>query len=157
MAPKQQRIGRASLDFQFLRALDKPFLRLRTVPLFARHPLSIPSERIRLGHTIQQIRLAPAGQTPKRSLTNLVALLVKLTRFEMLSYKRNDLRPHVITIDRVYLHAIEKTLSRRHTRFLMPARAPAPFAELSRSRLPKIVSQRRQHHRHLPRIRKLVD
>src|ERR1041384_2199250 len=121
MAPKQQRIGRASLDFQFLRALDKPFLRFRAVPLLARHPVSIPSERIRFGHTIQQIRLAPPGQPPKRSLTNLVALFVKLTRLEMLAHNRNNLCADVITIDRVYLDAIEKTLSRRHTRLLVPA------------------------------------
>src|SRR5215813_9124812 len=157
MPSKQQGIGRALLDFQFPRALDKPFLRFRTVPLFARHPVSIPAERIRFRDTIQEIRLAPPGQTPKRSLTDFVALLEKLTRLEMLSHKRDSLRAHVITVDRVYFDAIEKTLRRQHPRFLVPARAPTPFDELSCSRLPKIMSERRQHDRHLPRVGKIVD
>src|ERR1041385_6399706 len=121
MPPEQQRIGRTSLDFQFTRALNEPFLRFRSVPLFARHPVSIASERIRFRHAIQKIRLAPARQSSKRAFTNLVALLVKLTRLEMFTHERNHLTANVVTVERVNVDASEKTLSRRHACFLVPA------------------------------------
>src|ERR1051325_8956712 len=75
----------------------------------------------------------------------------------MFAHERNHLPAHVITIERVNVDAIEKTLGRRHARFLVSARTPASLEELSRRRFPKIVGQRGEHHRHLPRISQIVD
>src|SRR5215510_3039063 len=100
MSSQQQRVGRALLDLQFPRAPDEPFLSFRTVPMFARHPVSVTPERICLRHTIQKIRLASTRETPKRSFTNFVALLVKLAGLQMFPHKRDNLPTHVVTIDR---------------------------------------------------------
>src|SRR5689334_16217827 len=157
MPSKQQRIGRTLLDFKFPRALNEPFLRFRSIPLLARHPFSIAPERIRLRHSVQKIRLAPARQTSKRTFTNFVALLVKLTRLEMFAHERNHLTTHVVIIERVDVDASQKTLSRRHARVLVSTRTPASLEELSRRRLPKIMGQGSEHHRHLTRISQFVD
>ena len=75
----------------------------------------------------------------------------------MLSNQRDNLTSHVVTINRVYVDAIEKALSGRNACFLMPTRTPTAFEKLSRRRLPKIMGQSGQHHRDLSRIRKVVD
>src|SRR5690349_5722437 len=106
MSPQQQRVRRALLDLQFSRAFDEPLLSFRTVPLFAGHPVSITPERIRPRHSIQKIRLASTRETSKRSFTDFIALLVKLTRLEMLTYKRDNLPAHVVAVKRVYVNAI---------------------------------------------------
>src|ERR1051325_4180581 len=75
----------------------------------------------------------------------------------MLAHERNNLRAHVIAVERVYPDAIEKTFRRWHTRFLVPARAPSPLDKLSCRGLPEIMGQRRQNNSDLPRIRKTFD
>src|ERR1043165_28721 len=156
MASEQQWIRRTLLDFKLPRAFNEPFLRFSAVPLFAWYPDSISSERISFRHPIQKVGLAPARQSSKRTFTNFVALLVKLARLEMFAHERNHLPAHVITIERVNVDAIEKTLGRRHAPSLVPARTPASLEDLSRRRFPKIVGQRREHHRPLPRISQIV-
>src|ERR1041384_164667 len=157
MASEQQWIRRTLLDFKLARAFNEPFLRFSAVPLFAWYPVSISSERISFRHPGQKVGLAPARQSSKRAFTNFVALLVKLTRLEMFAHERNHLPAHVVTVERVNVDTSEEILSRRHARFLVPARAPASLKEFSRGRLPEIMGQRRQHHRHLPRVIQLVD
>src|SRR6185369_43834 len=154
---QQQRVRRASLDLQFPRALDEPFLSFRTVPLFARHPLSITPERICFSYTIQKIRLASPCQTPKRSFTDFIAFLVKLTRLEMFPHERNYLPAHVVTVQRVHFNPVEETLRRGHARLFMPAGAQPAIDKFSCSRLTEVMSERREHHRYLSRIRKIVD
>src|SRR5688572_20230130 len=75
----------------------------------------------------------------------------------MLAHERNHLPAHVITIDRVNVDAVQKRLSRWHARRFVSARTQTSFDKLSRHRLAEIVGQRRQHHRYLPRVGKLVD
>src|ERR1051325_4018729 len=75
----------------------------------------------------------------------------------MLAHERNNLRAHVITIERVYPDAIQKAFRRGHARFLVSARAPSPLDKLSCSGLPEIMGQRRQNNGDLPRIRKTFD
>jgi hypothetical protein len=75
----------------------------------------------------------------------------------MFPHECNNLPAHVVTIESVYIQTIEKTLGRRHARFLMPARAQSAIDKFSCSRLPKIMGQRGEHHCHLARVRKSVD
>src|SRR6185503_4734696 len=157
MPSQQERIGWPMLDVQFSRALDEPFLRFRSVPLFPRHPLGITSQRIGFGHSIQKIRLASPRETTKRAFAYFITLFVKLARLQMFPHQPDNLAAHVISVNRVYVDTIEKTFSRRHARFLMSARAHSAVYEFSGSRLSKIVGQRRQHDRHLLRVRKLID
>src|SRR5262245_23997627 len=101
MSAKQQRIGWTLLHLQLPRALDKPFLCFSPVPLRARHPFGITSQRVGLRYSIQKVRLASPRQAPKRSLANLIALLVKLTRLQMLAHERDHLPTHVVTVNRM--------------------------------------------------------
>src|ERR1051326_8244390 len=130
MSSQQQRLRRALVHFQLSRSLNKPLLRLRPIPLFTRHPLGIPSQRIGLRHAIKQIRLAATRETTKRTVTNLIALLVKLARLQMLAHECEHLCTHVVTIDRVHLDSIQKTLCRRHASFFVTTRTPPAFEEL---------------------------
>src|SRR5688572_6442740 len=157
MTPQQDRIRRSLLHFQLSRALEKPLLRLRSIPPLPRHPISIASQRICLRDAIQKRRLTTPRQPAKCTFTNFVALLVELTRFQMLPDQRDNLASHVITVNRMYVDAIEKSFGRRDTCFLMSARAPTAFEKFSSRRLAKIMGQRGQHHRHLPRVREVVD
>jgi len=61
-------------------------LRLRAIPLFARHPIRVASQRIGLRNAIQQIGFAPPRQTTKRALANFVTLLVKLARLQVFAH-----------------------------------------------------------------------
>src|ERR671939_511250 len=70
-------------DGQFPGTCDEPFLWLRVVPLFARNPIRIASQRIGLRHAIQKIKLALARETTKRALPDLFALLVELARLHV--------------------------------------------------------------------------
>src|SRR6185369_14565292 len=116
-------------------------------------PLSVAPQRIRFGDTVKKIRFTAARESSKRSLTNFVALFVKLTGLQMFAHERNHLLTHVVTIDRVYVDTAEKTLRRRHAGFFMSTRTQSAVDKLGCRRFAKIVCEGREHHRHLPRIR----
>src|SRR6185369_10633227 len=56
-----------------------------------------------------------------------------------------------------HFDSIKKTLRRRHASFFVSTRTPPAFEELSRSRLTKIMRQRREHHGNFSRMRKILD
>ena len=75
----------------------------------------------------------------------------------MLTDERDNLRPHVVTIDRVHINPVEKTLGRRYARFLVSTRPPPTFEKLRRGRLAKIVRKGGEHHSHLTRVPKFIN
>src|SRR5881227_4073425 len=101
MPTQQDRRWWLLLNFQFLRTLNEPLLSSGAVPLFARHPISVASQRISFGDAIQQIQFTLAGQPAKRAIANFFPLLEKLSGFQMLTDQRDHLRAHVITVKRV--------------------------------------------------------
>src|SRR5205809_4979735 len=114
MPSQQDRRWWLLFNFQFLRALNEPLLSFRAVPLFARHPISVASQRVGLRDAIQKIQLTLARQPAKRAIAHLLALLEKFAWFQMLTHERYHLRAYVVTIKGMKVQAIEKAFCRRH-------------------------------------------
>jgi hypothetical protein len=79
VAPHQQRFRRTLPNFQLPCSRDKPLLRARIVPALSGDPLSVTTQRISSGHSIQQLKFALACEPTKGAVANLLAFLVKLT------------------------------------------------------------------------------
>src|SRR5262249_61128028 len=75
----------------------------------------------------------------------------------MFAHEGNHLLTHVITVDRVYVKAAEKSFSRRHSCFFMSTRTQSAVNKLVRRRLAKIVRQQGKHYPPLPRLRNIVE
>src|SRR6267142_6400861 len=109
MATKQKRRRRLRLNFQLTSSLDKPLLRGGVVPLLARHPISVAAERISRRHAIQEIEFTFARQAAKGAVTDFCAFLEILARLQMIAHQRQDLRAHVVAIERMNVQPVKKT------------------------------------------------
>src|SRR5713226_8730587 len=108
VASQQDRRRRPFLDFQLARARDEPILGGGVIPILARHPISVATQRVGFGHTVQQIQFALARQTAKRPVADFITLLIVFARLEMIAHQRQHLRAHVVTVERVNIKFIEK-------------------------------------------------
>src|SRR5438270_5224940 len=90
--------GCALLNVQLACAFNEPLLSFGCEPLFARNPICVPPQRVRLRHAIQKLKLAATCETTKCAVANFVSLLVKLARLQMVAHKRYDLRPNVVAV-----------------------------------------------------------
>src|SRR6185503_7753200 len=97
------------------------------------------------------------GQTPEGAVANFFSLFVKLPGLEMISYQRDHLGAHVVTIKRVNFKSIQKSSCWRRACILVTTRAQTSFDKLSSCRLPKIVRDCGEHDSHLLRVRQVVD
>src|SRR5215216_5217557 len=75
----------------------------------------------------------------------------------MLADEGDYLGAHVVTVDCVYIDAIEKTLSRWHARFFMSTRSPPFLDEFGCCRFTKIMCEGRKHHRDFSCVRKILN
>src|SRR5882672_9675113 len=157
MPAHQQRRGWLLLDFQFLRALNKPLLRFRGKPLLSRKILGVASERIRLGHAIKQIEFTLSRQPSKRTVANFIPLFEELAWLQMVSDQRENLSTDVVAVEAMDIQPRQKTFRGRHSRFLMTTRTQAAFKKLGRWWFAEVVGDGGKHYGHLFRIRQVVD
>src|SRR5712692_2545394 len=152
MTPKQQRRGRTRLNFQLTSTRDKPLLGCGSVPLLARNPFGIATQRICFGHAIQQGEFTFPRETTKRAVAYFVALLVVFARFQMIAHQRHDLRAHVVTIQRVNVELVEKTQRRLEAGFLVSARAQTTVDEFGCRGFTDVMAESREHYGYLSRV-----
>src|SRR6185436_12109219 len=149
--------GWQTVDSQLPRAPYEPFLSFGRVPLFTRHPVSIAAERICPGNAIEQIQFTLSRQTPKSTITHLILLLEELARFQVVTHQSNYLPADIKAIQRMNVESIEKRCGRRDASLFVSTRAQAAIDKLRGCGFPKIVGQRRQHHRNLLRISQIIN
>src|SRR4051812_12781465 len=75
----------------------------------------------------------------------------------MVAHERNNLRAHVVAVERVYVQMLKKSFSRLHPSLFMAARAYLPLFKLRRRGLAEIMAESREHHRHLLGIRQVIN
>src|SRR5256714_6152202 len=148
----QNRRGRPAFDRELARARDEPLLRLRRVPALARNPRRVAPQTIGLRDAVQEFEFASARESSERAVGYLLALSVELAGLEVIAHEGDDLRAHVVAVEREELQAFEERNGRLNARLLVTARAYAPLDELGRRRLAEVVAQSGQHHRQLPRV-----
>src|SRR5258708_11942928 len=157
MPAQQDWLGSLRYHVQLASALNKPLLRSGVIPFFARNPLGVAAQRISLGDPIQKIEFALARQAAKGAVTDFFAFLKELAWLQMIAHQSYDLRPHVITFERVNVQPVPKIQRQINTRFFVSARAQAAVDEFRSPRLAKIMRQSGQHYRDLLSVRKIAN
>ncbi|TMP95561.1 MAG: hypothetical protein E6L09_16200 [Verrucomicrobia bacterium] len=156
MSSLQNRRGRFLLDVQLKRAGDEPFLSCRVEPFLARKPFGVAAQRISSRYAIQQIEFAFPRQAAKRAVADLLLFLEKFTRLQMIAHQRDDLRAHIVPIERVDVQPVEKTQRRFDARFFVSAGAQASVDKFRRRRLTKVMTEGSEHYRDLFGVWKIV-
>src|SRR5713226_4814114 len=74
----------------------------------------------------------------------------------MIANERDDLRPHIVSIKRVYVQLVEKTQRGLDARFFVSARAQASVDEFRRRGLTKVMTEGSNHYGDLLCVWKII-
>src|SRR5882757_331706 len=140
------------LDLEFANFSEKPVVPFAGEPLFARKPITVSAEVVRLRDAIEQIGFHLSRQPADRAVTDTFPLVIKLTRLQMIFYQLNYLAANVVTVKSMNVESIEERNCRFDAGRIVSVRAPPAVQMFGSCGFAQIVTQGAQHHGHLLRI-----